>query len=65
MFAFFLSDYLILPKQSEFELGDSCSSQLISITNEVYQRFNNGYDITWNFLIMNKIINQNMVKIVC
>ena len=41
MFEFFIKDSLISANQSGFKQGDSCKYQLLSITYEIYQSFDN------------------------
>ena len=42
LFNFFLQNKLFTPCQSGFITGDSCVSQLLSITHEIYQSFDLG-----------------------
>ena len=41
-FQYFLNDDPISPKQSDFEPGDSCIYQLISINHKIYKGINEG-----------------------
>ena len=54
MFEFFIQNNLITPNQSGFKTGDSCISQLISITHEIYKSFTNGYKAQGVFLDISK-----------
>ena len=36
---------LILPNHSGFKSGDSCTNQLISMTHEIYQPFNDVFEV--------------------
>ena len=45
MFKYFIENDLISPNQSGFETRGSCTNQLISITHETYQYFDDGFDI--------------------
>ena len=43
LFEYFIENNLISPNQSGFKPGDSCTNQLISITHEIYQSFDDGF----------------------
>ena len=45
MFEYFIQNDLISPCQSGFKPGDSCTNQLISITHEIYQSFDDGFEV--------------------
>ena len=45
MFEFFIENDLISQHQSGFKPGDSCIDQLLSITHEIYQSFDEGFDV--------------------
>ena len=45
MFEFFIKNKLISSSQPGFKLGDSCSNQLLSITNEIYSSFDEGLEV--------------------
>lgn len=45
MFQYFLNDDPISPKQSDFEPGDSCIYQLISINHKIYKGINDGLNM--------------------
>ena len=45
MFGFFNESDLISQYQSGFKPGDSCINQLLSITHEIYQSFDEGFDV--------------------
>ena len=45
MFGFFFENDLISQHQSGFKPGDSCINQLLSITHEIYQSFDEGFDV--------------------
>ena len=46
MFGVFIENDLISQHQSGFKSGDSCNNQLLSITHEMYQSFNEGFDLS-------------------
>ena len=49
LFEFFIKNDLISSNQSGFKQGDSCISQLLSITHEIYQSFDNDFEVTKRF----------------
>ena len=50
MFGFFIENDLISQHRSGFKLGDSCISQLLYITHEIYQSLDEGFDVRSVFL---------------
>ena len=50
MFGFFIENDVISEHQSGFKSGDSCTNQLLSITHEIYQSFDEGFDVCSIFL---------------
>ena len=55
MFEFFTKNHLISHSQSGFKPGDSCISQLLSITHEIYKSFGDGLDVHGVFLVISKV----------
>ena len=51
---FFSENDLILPKQSGFRPGDSCTNQLLSIAHEIYSAFDDGHEVRSAFLDISK-----------
>ena len=51
---FFLANNLLPPNQSGFKPGDSCITQLLSITHEIYLLFDDGFEVRSVFLDMSK-----------
>ena len=49
-FEYFIENDLISQNQSGFKPGDSCINQLISITHEIYQSFDDGLEVRRVFL---------------
>ena len=45
MFIFQLENNLVLPNQSGFKPGDSCINQLLSITHEIFQSFDEEFEV--------------------
>ena len=58
MFGFFIENDLIFQHQSGFKPGDSCINQLLSITHEIYQLFNEGFDVRSAFLDISKAFDK-------
>ena len=58
MFEFFIQNNLITPNQSGFKTGDSCINQLISITQEIYKSFDDGYEVRGVFLDISKAFDK-------
>ena len=58
MFGFFIENDLISHHQSGFKPGDSCINQLLSITDEIYQSFDEGFDVRSVFLDMSKAFDK-------
>ena len=54
MYEFFSKNDLISSNQSAFKQGDSCIYQRLSITHEVYQSFDNGFEVRDIFLAISK-----------
>ena len=50
LFEFFVKDDLVSSNQSGFKQGDSCIYQLLSITHEISQSFDNGFEVRGIFL---------------
>ena len=58
MFGFFTKNNLISDNQSGFKPGDSCVNQLVSITHEIYQSFDNNHEVRAVFLDISKAFNK-------
>ena len=58
MFEFFIENDLISQHQSGFKPGDSCINQLLSITHEIYQSFDEGFDVRSVFLDISKAFDK-------
>ena len=54
MYPFFILNKLISPNQSGFKRGDSCINQLLSITHDIYQSLDEGYEVRGVFLDISK-----------
>ena len=58
LFEYFIENDLISPNQSGFKPGDSCANQLISITHEIYQSFDDGFEVRGVFLDISKAFDK-------
>ena len=57
LFEYLIENDLISPSQSGFKLRDSCANQLISITHEIYQSSDDGFEVRGDFLDITKIFD--------
>ena len=58
LFEYFIQNDSISPYQSGFKPGDSCTNQLISITHDIYQSFDDGFEVRGVFLDMSKALTK-------
>ena len=58
LFEYFIENNLISQNQSGFKPGDSCINQLISITHEIYQSFDDGLEVRGVFLDISKAFDK-------
>ena len=58
MDSFFIENNLISSNQSGFKQGDSCINQLLSITHDIYQSLDQGYELRGVFLDISKAFNK-------
>ena len=58
LFEYFIENDLISQNQSGFKSGDSCINQLISITHEIYQSFDDGLEVRGIFLDISKAFDK-------
>ena len=58
LFEYFIPNDLISPNQSGFKPGDLCTNQLISITHEIYQFFDDGFEVRGVFLDISKVLTK-------
>ena len=58
MFGFFNENDLISQHQSGFKPGDSCINQLLSVTYEIYQSFDEGFDNRSVFIDISKAFDK-------
>ena len=58
MFSFSLENNLVSPNQSGFKPGDSCINQLLSITHEIFQSFDEGFEVRSVFLDISKTFDK-------
>ena len=57
LFEYFIENDLISPSQSGFKPRDSYANQLISITHEIYQSSDDGFEVRGDFLDITKIFD--------
>ena len=58
MFKFFTENNLISLNQSGFKPGDSCVSQLLSITHQIFKSLDNGHEVQSVFLDMSRAFDK-------
>ena len=58
MFEFFIENDLISQHQSSIKPDDSCINQLLSITHEIHQSFDDGFDVRSVFLDISKAFDK-------
>ena len=58
MFEFFTENELISQNQSEFKPGNSCISQLLRITHDIYQSLDDGLETRAVFLDISKAFDK-------
>ena len=63
MFEFFIENNLISKNQSGFRPGDSCIIQLLSISHENYQTFDDSLEVKAVFLDISKAFDQVWHKV--
>ena len=58
MYSFFIENNLISSNQSDFKQGDPCINQLLSITRDIYQSLDQGYEVRGVFLDISKAFDK-------
>ena len=58
MYSFFIENDLISSNQSGFKQEDSCINQLLSITHDIYQSLDQGYEVRGVFLDISKAFDK-------
>ena len=58
MFSFLLENNLVSPNRSGFKPGDSCINQLLSITHEIFQSFDERFEVRSVFLDISKAFDK-------
>ena len=58
LYEFFIKNDLISSNQSGFNQDGSCIYQLLSITHEIYQSFDNGFEVRGIFLDISKAFDK-------
>ena len=62
MFEFFTDNELIFSNQPAFKPGDSCMNQLLCITHDTYQSFNDSLETTAVFLDISKAYGKVLLE---
>ena len=63
MFIFFTDNNLISPNQSRFKPGDSGVNQLLAITHEMYESFDEEFEVRGVFLDISKAFDKVCMKV--
>ena len=58
MYSFFMENDLISSNQSGFKQDDSCVNQPLSITHDIYQSLDQGYEVRGVFLDISKVFDK-------
>ena len=58
MYEYFIENELIPSSQSGFKPGDSCINQLLSITHDIYQSSDNGFEVRVVFFDISKAFDK-------
>ena len=58
MYSLFIENDLISSNQSGFKQGDFCINQLLSITHDIYQSLDQGYEVRRVFLDISKAFDK-------
>ena len=58
MFGYFIANDLISQHQSGFKYADSCINQFLSVTHEIYQSFDEDYNVRSVFLNISKAFDK-------
>ena len=58
MYEYLIENELIPSSQSGFKPRDSCTNQLLSITHDIYQSFDNGFEVKGVFLNISKAFDK-------
>ena len=58
MFDFLIASHLISTNHSGYKPGDSCISQLLSVTHAIYASFDEGYKVQGVFLDISKAFDK-------
>ena len=62
LYKYFIENELISSRQSGFKPGDSCINQLLSIIHDIYQSFENGFEVRGVFLDISKVFDKVWYK---
>ena len=62
LFEFFIKSDLVSSRQSGFKKGSSCIYQLLSIAHEIYQSFDNSFEVSGIFRVISKAFDKVWYK---
>ena len=58
IYSCFIENDLMSSNQSSFKQGDSCINQILSITHDIYQSLDQGYEVRGAFLDISKAFHK-------
>ena len=58
MYPYLIDSNLISSHQPGFKVGDSCTSQLLLITHEIYKSLDEGFEVRGVFLDISKVFSR-------
>ena len=58
MYSCFIENDLMSSNQLSFKQGDSCINQVLSITHDIYQSLDQGYEVRGVFLDISKAFDK-------
>ena len=61
-YSLFIENDIIYPNQSGFKEGDSCINQLFSITHDIYDSSDQGYEVSGVFQIFQRHLTRPGIK---
>ena len=66
LYEYFIENELNSSSQSRFQQGDLCINQLLSLNHDIYQSFDNGFQVKGVFLDISKSLDKVWHKgIIC
>ena len=58
LYEYFIENELISSSQSRLQQGDLCINQLLSLNHDIYQSFDNGFQVKGVFLDISKSLDK-------